>query len=283
MKTSLVIGASGTIGSGVVKALQARDHAVRAVTSNPQRVGSAGGIDWVHADVVAGQGLEQAFEGVKRAFILAPPGHADQYAILWPLIDQARHSGVEKVVLMTAMGANAVETSPMRRAELALEASGIAFNIVRPNWFMQNFHTLWLHGIQSQGRIALPAGTAKVSFVDTRDVSQVAARLLASNDLEGQAFDLTGPQAIDHTQAAAFLSQVTGREIRYEEIPPEAMKQGLLGAGLREDYADFLLMIFGFLAQGYNAGLTTSVRDLLGREPGSFERYAADHKAAWAV
>lgn len=281
MTTYLVIGASGSVGSAVVQGLLAQGAQVRAVTSRKERVGREGQVQWVHADLARGAGVHEAFEGVQRAFLLAPPGYADQHAILRPLIDEATQRRLEKVVLMTALGANAVESAPLRQAELALERSGLRYAIVRPNWFMQNFHTFWLQGINTQGKILLPAGQAKTSFIDTRDVADVAVRLLTTDDLDNQAFDLTGPQALDHHEVAAVLSRVTGRSIAYQEITPEQMKQGLLAAGLPADYAEFLVMILGFLAQGYNAGVNDQVQRLIGRAPRTFEQYAMENRAVW--
>ena len=137
---------------------------------------------------------------------MAPPGYVPQDHLLLPLIAQAKAAGVQKVVLMTAMGADAAPDTPLRKAELALEASGIAWNTVRPNWFMQNFHTFWLHGIREQGRILLPTGTARGSFIDARDIADVAAELLLGEAHMNQAFDLTGSEALNHDEVAAVLS-----------------------------------------------------------------------------
>jgi uncharacterized protein YbjT (DUF2867 family) len=273
---SLIIGASGQIGSEVVKLLRAGGHRVRTATSR-----AATGPDSVHLNLATGEGLEKAFEGVNRAFLLAPPPHADQYKILSPLIQEAKRRGLKKVVLMTALGANAVETSPFRRVEIELEQSGLNYNIIRPNWFMQNFATFWVHSIQAQGKIFLPAGTAKTSFIDTHDIGAVVAKLLVSDEMNNKAFDLTGPEALDHNQIATAISEATGRKITYTDIPPADLKKGLVGAGLPDDYADFLLMIFGFLKQGYNAGVNGNVKTILGRDPRPFAKVAKESREAW--
>jgi uncharacterized protein YbjT (DUF2867 family) len=283
MKTYLVIGASGTVGSAVARLLTAQGNAVRAVTSKKERVGREGAVQWVHADLATGEGVTAAFEGAQRALLLAPPGYADHYAILQPLIDEAVRRKLEKVVLMSAMGADAVETSPLRRAEIALEKSGVPCNIVRPNWFMQNFNTFWIQGINEHGKILLPAGQAKTSFIDTRDVAEVLVRLLTTDDRNGLAFNLTGAQALDHAAVADILSRVTGRRIDYQEISPQEMKQGLLSAGVDAGYAEFLVMILGALAQGYASAVTPEVENLIGSKPRSFEQYAQDYRQAWQV
>ena len=280
MKTdlTLIIGASGMIGSKVIELLKADGRKIRAATSQQPK-----NSENVHLNLVTGEGLREAFEGVDRAFLLSPPPYADQYKILSPLIQEAKRRGLKKVVLMTAYGANAVETSPFRRAEIELEKSGLNYNIVRPNWFMQNFATFWLQGINEQNKILLPAGNAKTSFIDAKDIAAVIVKLLTSDSLDNKAFDITGPEALDHSQIAKALSEVTGRKIEYVDIEPSDLKKGLLGAGLPEDYSDFLLMILSFLKQGYNAATNENVKEIIGREPNSFLKFAKENRKAWNV
>jgi uncharacterized protein YbjT (DUF2867 family) len=276
MSRILVVGASGTVGSELSRLLAAQGEQVVKATSR-----QATASDQVQLDLISRAGLPTAFSGVDRAFFLAPPGHADQEALLAPLIDEAKSRQLRKVVLMTAMGANADENAPMRKAERRLEASGLAYNIIRPNWFMQNFNTFWLHGIQSAGQIFLPVGTAKGSFIDARDIAAVAARLLTSDTYANRDFDLTGPRALDHAEVAAILTQTTGKPIGFTDITPDAMLQGLLGAGLPRDYAEFLVLILGFFKAGYAERTTDAVQQITGQAPRTIEQYAKDYRASW--
>lgn len=277
MSHILVIGASGAVGSELSRLLAAQGQTVvRATSRTPEAA------DQVQLDLVTRVGLESALDGVDRAFFLAPPGYVDQEALLAPLINAAKTRGLGKVVLMTAMGANADEASPMRKAERRLESSGVPFNIIRPNWFMQNFNTFWLHGIQTVGQILLPVGLAKGSFIDARDIAATAAALLTTDAFANQDFDLTGPRALDHNEVAAILSKAAGKSIGYTDITPEAMLQGLLGAGIPRDYAEFLLHILGFFKAGYAERTTDSVLTITGHPPRTFEHYAQDYRASWA-
>ena len=279
MEKYLVIGGSGTVGSEIVRLLREQGASVRATTHRRDAVGTRDGVERVYLDVGTGEGVAQAFEGVDRAFLLAPPGYADHYKILSPLVAEAKRRKLGKVVLMSAMGANAADT-PFRRVEVELEGSGLAYNIIRPNWFMQNFNTFWIAGIRDEGAIRLPAGTAKTSFIDARDIAAVAVRLLTTNDQDNRDFDLTGPASLTHAEVAKILSKTLGRDVKYEDIDPAVLRQGLLAAKLPADYVEFLLVILGFLEQGYAERTTTAVRDLLGREPIAFERYADQHRNA---
>jgi uncharacterized protein YbjT (DUF2867 family) len=277
MTTTLVIGASGQIGSTLASLLAAQGQPVRRATSRaPSQAGE------VQVNMATGDGLAAALAGADQLFLMAPPGFANQHELLIPAIDAAKAAGVRKVLLLSAMGANADDNIPLRRAELHLERSGLAWNVIRPNWFMQNFHTFWLHGIQTQGQIFLPVGNAKGSFIDTRDIAAVAAKLLSSEEFVNAAHDLTGSESLDHTQVAAILSQAAGRTIGYTDIPEDAMRQGLLGAGLPADYTEFLLVILGAFKAGYAAGITDTVQRITGRAPIRLAQYAQDFKAHWA-
>jgi uncharacterized protein YbjT (DUF2867 family) len=279
MAKTLVMGANGTVGTELVRLLGAKGHQVLKATSkavtDPAKE--------VHVNLATGEGLGQAFNGVEQAFLLCPPGHANHDALLIPAIDAAKAQGVRKLVLMTAMGANADESAPLRKAEVHLIHSGLAYNIIRPNWFMQNFNTFWIQGILEQGKIFLPVAQAKGSFIDARDIAAVAAALLSSDARNNQEFDLTGSVALDHDAVARVLSAETGKTIGYQDIPPEALLSGLLQGGVPAPYAEFLLLILGFFKAGYSERTTDTVQTILGRAPGTLEQYAKDYRAAWAT
>ena len=122
---------------------------------------------------------EAALAGVDRVFLLSPPGYADALRLVQPFIDVAGAT-VSRFVLMTASGVESDEAIPLRKVERAVEATGKRHVILRPTWFMDNFHTFWVHGIKTAGVIALPAAEAKTSLIDARDIADVATTLLRS-------------------------------------------------------------------------------------------------------
>jgi uncharacterized protein YbjT (DUF2867 family) len=159
--------------------------------------------------------------------------------------------------------------------------AGLAYNIIRPNWFMQNFNTFWIKGILEHGKIFLPVAAAKGSFIDARDIAAVAAQLLSSDTFNNQEFDLTGGVALDHDQVAGVLAAETGKRITFEDIPPDALRSGLLQGGVPAPYAEFLLLILSYFKAGYSERTTDAVQTILGRAPGTLEQYAKHYRAAW--
>ncbi|MEL6821207.1 MAG: SDR family oxidoreductase [Calditrichota bacterium] len=273
----LVIGASGTVGSELVKLLQFSGQNVVRATSKKELEE-----DQVHVNLQTGEGISEAFVDIDRAFFLTPAGHVNPQKITGKLVDAAKANGVQKVVLMTAMGVDADDNIPLRQAEIILEKSGLNYNIIRPNWFMQNFNSYWIAGILQHQKIFLPVGDARGSFIDTRDIAAVAAELLVTDSRNNEAFNLTGEESLNHTEVAEILSEVTGKTITYEDIPPSAMKESLLEAGMSKEYTELLLGILEAFKLGYSATVSSNVRDIIGRVPITLRQYAEDYKSAWS-
>lgn len=276
MSKTLILGSTGNVGSKISEILKSKGYQVSLATSKNNLTE-----DQVHLNLVSKEGLEESFKDIDRAFLLSPPGYTNQDELMSPIIDLAKKNNLKKVVFMTAMGADADPESSMRKAEIYLEKSGLNYNIIRPNWFMQNFNTFWLHGILNSQKILLPVGDAKGSFIDSRDIAAVASELLLNDKWNNQAFNLTGKDVLNHDEVASIISQVTNKNITYEEISPEEMRKGLLSAGLPSDYTEFLLVILNYFKLGYAQAVTDSIKEVTGNEPISFKQYAQDYKHYW--
>jgi uncharacterized protein YbjT (DUF2867 family) len=278
-----VYGATGTVSGALVEKLLAAGHEVFAGSRNPEKITKRDRLTPVHIDSTTPAAGIEVLEKADAAFLIGPPAVVDAWSALSPLIEKAKQVKLKKLVLMTAMGVeHAPAEAPMRRLELALEGSGLAYNILRPNWFMQNFHTFWIGGILSDGKIYFPGGDAKASFIDARDIAASAFELLTGDKLANQALAITGSEALSHAEVATQLSQVTGKTIGYADITSEAFQQALASAGLPADYVGFLAYIASALKSGAAAPVTDNVKLITGKAPISFAQYAADFKAKWA-
>ena len=121
-----------------------------------------------------------------------------------------------------------------RKVEEKLKASGLAYAILRPNSFMQNMQTYYASSIRSQGAFYVAMGNARISFIDVRDLARVAAKVLTSPEHQGQTFELNGPEALTYGEVADKVSRVTGRKVRYVDIPDEAQRKSMLELGMPE-------------------------------------------------
>jgi uncharacterized protein YbjT (DUF2867 family) len=269
-KQILVLGSTGNVGRRLVELLEAAGETVVAASRT-------GAVRFDYSDPAT---FGPALQGVDRVFLVTPPGHLAAHELLGPFLDAALPV-VRKVVLLSADGVQLNDQAPLRQVELRLERSGLPYAILRPNWFMDNFHTFWLAPMRAAGVIPLPAAEARTAFIDARDIAASAAAALQSDAFDNQAFSLSGPEALTYAEAAEVISRHAGRTITYMPIEDGPFVESLTQAGLPADYSQFLAALFGFVRQGAASAVTDSVQRLTGREPGTLEAYAARHADAW--
>lgn len=277
----LVTGATGNVGAELVKKLSAGGHAVRAFVRS--RTGAAGialpGTELIEGDFTRPETCLRALAGVERLFLLVPSS-AEVEQRQRNFVDAAKQTGVRHIVKLSQLGANERSAARFTRYHGAVEnyirESGIAYTFLRPNLFMQgllNFRA----AISSQGAFYASAGNAKVSLVDVRDIASVAAEALTKSGHEGKTYDITGPEALTHSEMADQLSKATGKLIQYIEVPAEVLRQALLGFGMPAWQADGLLEDYEQYRRGEAAIVTSTVHDVTGSEPTSFSQFTKDY------
>lgn len=278
MTTTLVLGATGTVGSPLSQLLVDSGHVVKAATRRPaDYVGPATA---THLDLLDSSTFALALEGVDRLFVMAPPGHADAFGLLKPFLEVALPK-VERVVTMTAQGVQHDDSIPFRQLELFIESANVPYVHLRPSWFSQNFHTFWGHGLREADLLALPAEDATVGFIDARDIAASAAGALTRDDIVFErAYELTGPEARTHASAAAEMSKVLGRELTYASISDDEFRDQLAPSGLPVDYIELLVGLFAAVRGGSASKVTENVNYLSGQTPRTVATYAEDHRAA---
>lgn len=278
----LIYGATGGVGREVLKILLERGENVVGCTRKPSLQKQHSNCKWIEVDTEIPEKGTDYLKNIDYVFLMSPPGHMDQFTLLKPWIDSAKIQGVKRIVLMTAMGIeHAPPVVPFKKLELYLESSGIDYVILRPNWFMQNFQYNWLGGIKMDRKIYFPGGTAKVSFIDTNDIARSVLGAFGDSIHKNRGFMLTGREAIDHSEVAEHLSNVSGVTITYEDISTERFISLLLKNGIKEDYAQFLSIIAASLKEGHSSAITGDVKYLTGIEPTKFIDYAKENSLNW--
>src|SRR5919197_4999292 len=235
----LVTGGTGTTGREIVGELQRLGaKGVRALVRDPVRalfIRDAG-FETVEGDFDRPETLGGALEGVERALLLTPPSPRT-FELQRDFIAAAKRAGVRHVVKFSAFGADSGAPEGFGKwhgqAEEYLKESGLAWTMLRPNFFMQNLLGQ-ARQIAAEGRIYQPVGDASASFIDVRDIAAVAARALVEEGDGGKTYLLTGPEALSYHEVAAKLSETTGREVAYVPITPAQFRAGALAAGLPE-------------------------------------------------
>ena len=235
----LVTGATGTIRSELVKQLLASEVNIRALTRDRDRAGfvSDRDVEVVEGDFREPPTLDAALNNAETAFLLSPVVEGI-VQLQGNFIEAAQRAGIQHLVNLSAAGADPDSPGLIARwhgeIEKHVEDSGLRYTHLRPVSYMQNLleqaDSIRVDGVVAQ---AIPQD-APINMIDTRDIAVVAATVLTENGHEGKKYKLTGPEVLTYAQIVETLSEVTGTEITYRELSPEAAKQRLLDQGRPE-------------------------------------------------
>lgn len=280
----LVTGGTGTVGQATVRALKARGKPFKIGTRDPGRA-KANGTRAVELDFDRPETVAQALQGIRRVLSLTPVSEQqDQW--VRTLVAAAKQAGVKHVVRLSVIGADPGAASAFARAhgesEEVIRASGMHFTFLRPTFFAQNFVNYYGVTPKADATVRLPHGDGRAAWVDVRDVGEVAAAALTSPGHEDKAYDLTGPEALADAEALAILGEALGHTYAYADVPEDAARSAMLGAGMPQWQVQGMLELHALIRNGHAAATASGVQDALGREPRSFRDYARDLAAGAA-
>ncbi|QJY45508.1 SDR family oxidoreductase [Pseudonocardia broussonetiae] len=278
--TVLVVGATGTIGSAVLRDLRRRGVATRAFVRDRARARAVLGddVELATGDLADPSSVRAALRGVQRV-LLCTPNDPEQVRREVTVIDAAAAAGVGLVVKIGAIGAGA--DSPLAfwvahaRIEQHLRSSGLPAVVLHPSMYMTNLLAA-AETIGQTGRLFAPAGDARISLIDPRDVAATAAVVLTEDGHAGRAYTLTGPEALTYQDVAAQIASATGRPVEYVEVPDAAARAAMAAAATPDWFADQLIILWGRLRQGAGATTTDTVRVLTGQEPRRVAEFVRD-------
>lgn len=280
----LVTGATGTIGRPLVDLLVGEGAEVRAVTRDPQAADLPASADVVAGDPSQPDTIAPLLEGVTALFL--HPRAAGE--TVGDLLAVAKDRGVERVVALSAINVDDdLAEQPSRfqgdrnkEAEDAAIASGLEWVSLRAASFAVNTLRTWAPQVRAGDVVRGPYATFAEPLIHERDLAEVGARALLGAELTGRKLRLTGPRSLSHEELVTIIGDVIGRPLRYQEVPPEAFKQGMIQRGLPQPFVEALMARYA-RGTGPAEGVTGEVEEVLGRPARTYAEWVADHSAAF--
>jgi len=266
MATFLILGGTGKVGRRLARVLAQDGHTTRPVgrSTTPIR------FDWNSPAT-----WDAATAGADGIFVVGPGSATDWSPQLNKLLETA--STVSHVVLLSARGVEFRPDGNVARAERALREGPVAWTILRPTHFAQNFTEAMFTPVD--GRIVAPVGGGAQPFVDVEDIAEVAGRLLATGAGKGETIELSGPRAITFDAAARILAETTGQSVEFQDQDAEEHAAQLRSAGTPEEYIQWRLAMLGGIRRGEDAYLSDGVGRILGRPATDFTTWASREAA----
>jgi uncharacterized protein YbjT (DUF2867 family) len=269
----LVTGATGTVGGEIVAQLHAAGVAVRAVTRSPAEARVPDAAEVVGADLSQPHTLEPAMRGVDAVFLGWPFTSVEDAP---PVLD-AVASHTRRLVYLSSAGGQRPEPEGMFHADIErlVEKSDLDWTFLRPSGFASNT-LMWADQIRRDGVVRWPFGNAARSLIHERDIAAVAVRVLTEDGHVDAKHVLTGPELITQAEQVRAIGEAIGRPTRWEEMPPEAIRDALVSSFGNASFADHALATWaGFVDEPEL--VTPTVEEITGAPAHTFREWAINH------
>lgn len=294
MTSILVTGATGRVGRHLVKilslydtefciSLRSTDSSFPSFRQKVKTFRNQGLFNFVDMDYNNLESISHyKLEGIEKIFLVSP--NFNVLDATKKIVTEAQKTqSVKHIVKLSVMGIN---LSPStyggmihRKAEKIIKDSGFHYTFLRPNYFMQNFLNSPFRNTPNEKIFHLPLKNARASFVDLRDVAEVAAVILheKSNKHYNMIYDITGGQRLNCSDIAEILQTKLDEPFKYVNISEQEAKTELIKTGLQLKSIEYLLDFYRVVREGRMRRISKVVQTILGRMPISFEIFVRDY------
>ncbi|NLR66798.1 SDR family oxidoreductase [Chitinophaga varians] len=282
--TILITGATGNVGTQLVKKLAAAEVPFKAIVRNGDNstyLKSLPLAEIIQADLADAEAVSETLQGVDKAFLLTNSSEQAE-ALQLNFVTAAQAAGVQHIVKLSQFAA--AEQSPVRflryhaRVENKIKELGMAYTFLRPNLYMQGL-LAFADYIKKDGQFYAAVGGAAISAVDVRDIAAVAACALTTAGHENKIYDITGGEALTHGQMADILTKVLGKPVKFIDVSPEQMEGAVRAAGFPEWQVGGLIEDYAHYARNEAVIVSQAVPEVTGQAAISFEQFVQDYKA----
>jgi uncharacterized protein YbjT (DUF2867 family) len=309
MSLLAVTGSTGEVGRRVAEGLARLDFEQRLIVRDPARAPRLPGAGVAQVSSFAdARSMGRALSGVETLFLVSGhdtigivhrarmsgepvPAH-DRVHEHIAAVAAAAAVGVERIVYLSFVSAAPDATFILARehfhTEEYIRSTGLAFTFLRQNMYMDKVP----QHVARSDVIRAPAGEGRVAWVSRDDVAGSAIGVLTGSGHDGQAYDITGPEALTMAETAERLTAALGRRITYEAQTPEearttrtmsrmeemeASRKARTGQGLTDEEVEIWISHYLQIATGEVAKVSDAVPMLCGRPAESLAQYLEKH------
>jgi NAD(P)H dehydrogenase (quinone) len=284
--TIAVIGATGHVGSEIVRGAIARGDAVAALVRDADEgrrtFGEPDGLHLRPTRLDDPRDVTEALEGIRKVFIAM--GSVGIQGVLQRIAINVAStiSSIEQVTRLSVLNASADSLGINQRAHYSIDrfASSIAvpYSTIRPAIFQLSLLAAAPEVRASRTWTGL-AGSGRVALIDHRDAAEAGLRVLTDPALWGAHHDLTGPVGMSWPEALELLSAELGESVTFQVAAEPQFLKRLIGAGIPAGEAELLITREWAILAGENDYTTDSFQEITGRSPRPLAEFLHEHRA----
>lgn len=224
----LVTGASGFVGATLIPRLLAEGHELRALSRDPARI-AVGGAQAMRGDVISGEGLSQALEGVEVAYYLIHSMEAVKDGAQQPgsfprqertgalrFAAAARKAGVSRIVYLggpvpvgTVTSAHLGSRAEVERILMSEIPGSVALRASIVIGARSRSFRLLVRLVERLPVLALPAWRLRLlAPIDARDVTEMLVAAATADAVAGRSFEIGGPETLTYERVLSRIAEL---------------------------------------------------------------------------
>jgi uncharacterized protein YbjT (DUF2867 family) len=280
------MGATGRVGSEIVRGLLARGDAVAALVRDPDKARRAfRERDGLHIRLTRlddPRDLAEALDGVHAVFIAMGSVGIEGVLQRIAINTAAGISSVEQVTRLSVLNASADSLGINQRAHYSIDevasSTSVPYSTIRPAIFSAALLAAAPEVRASRTWTGL-AGSGRMALIDHRDVADAGVRVLTNPALWGTHHDLTGPVPMSWPEALELLSAELGDTVTFRVATEREFLERLTGAGVAAGAAELLIAREWAILAGENDYTTDTFQQITGRPPRPVAEFLHERRA----
>jgi len=291
MKKILITGASGHLGREVMTRLlgktEASNLAVMVRDASKVEDLKAKGVEIRIGDYNDYPSLVKAFRGIDKMYFISASDVEKRTIQQENIVKAAKEAGVPHVIYTSFQRKNETATSPIAmvaeahiKTEKWLKEAGMKYTILKHNIYADMLPMFLGDKVLETGIAYFPAGDAKVAFTTRSDMAEVATVILTTEGHENKIYDVTNDTTVNFNEIAFYISQFTGKPIKYVSPAREEYIQTLSKAGVPKVYADMYAGFAEAFRQQEFDQTNHFIETLTGKKPVSVAQFLMEVYAA---
>lgn len=271
----LITGASGHLGGATIDFLMKKNPNTKIkalVRSEEKGKGlKAKGVESAVGDYLNYDSLVNAFKGVETFLLVSSSTMGDRHAQHANVIKAAKQNGVKHIVYTSVLGGNPNSKFSAGidhyKTEKDIKNFDIPYTIMRNTYYADFLPDIIGNAIES-GTIYYSAGDAKINFATRINMAEANAVVLADpTSHQNKVYEITSGNTYTFDEIAAMLSEITGKQIKYADVPTEALKENIVKTGMPNEVAKLMASIAESMKVGEFNYYDPALENLLKRKP----------------
>jgi (4-alkanoyl-5-oxo-2,5-dihydrofuran-3-yl)methyl phosphate reductase len=274
----LITGATGDVGSRVVRRLLKRNIRPRVLVRDEAKARSLFGerVDVFVGDLAEPASMRDALKGAETIYLVnvGPeiPRRDESVAVL------AKEEGVTRIIKLSSLDVEhgLAIGAWHEKGEAAIRAVGIPFTFVRPTGFMSNL-LAWAHSIKTEKIVKSSTAGGRRPFIHSEDIAAVSVEALVSTKYVGQSLPITGPDSLTFAEATAMIAEAIGESLKYQAISDEEARERYSKISGSPEETDAHVALWRAIREDCLGRVTHDVERILGRKPIILRQWAAEN------